>query len=119
MTHVTIAIASCGRSSLADTLASLDEQTVPEGWAVNVVVADDSRDRSAARIVSRMQMDLPVNVVNVASGNVAMARNACLDAATGEFIAFIDDDEIADFIVEKILGQSKLTSIYRNNAKVQ
>ncbi len=95
MTHVTIAIASCGRSSLADTLASLDEQAVPEGWAIDVVVADDSRDRSAAKIVSEMKMGLPVTVINVASGNVAVARNACLDGATGEFIAFIDDDEIA------------------------
>lgn len=95
MTHVTVAIASCGRSSLADTLASLDAQIIPEHLTVGIVVADDSQHGAATRIVSQMQMDLPIHVVTVASGNVAKARNACLEAATGEYVAFIDDDEIA------------------------
>lgn len=95
MAHVTVAIASCGRSSLAHTLASVDAQILPGDLTVNVVVADDSRDGSAAKIISGMQMELPVQVIMVASGNVAIARNACLAAATGEYVAFIDDDEIA------------------------
>ena len=95
MTHVTVAIASSGRKSLADTLASLNGQIVPEGLEVDLVVADDSFDHAAARLVSGAQVRWPVQVINVASGNVAVARNACLSAAQGEFIAFIDDDEIA------------------------
>lgn len=95
MAQVTIAIPSCGRASLADTLVSIDAQTVPDGWAIDVVVADDSRDGAAAAIVARQNMRLPVQVVKVASANIAKARNACLDAACGEFIAFIDDDEVA------------------------
>ena len=95
MAHVTVAIASCGRKSLADTLASLDRQITPAGWQVHLVVADDSLDGSATRLVSRAKLPWPVQVINVASRNVAVARNACLDVAEGEYIAFIDDDEIA------------------------
>ena len=95
MAEITVAIASCGRPSLARTLASIDAQIFPEGWSVDVVVADDSMDGAAAKIAARLDMQLPLQVVNVASANIAMARNACLEAAGGQFIAFIDDDEIA------------------------
>ncbi len=95
MAHVTVAIASCGRSSLAKTLASIDAQAVPETWTVEVVVADDSLDGSAAEITRASGLSLPVQVISVASRNIAKARNACLDAARGEYIIFIDDDEIA------------------------
>jgi succinoglycan biosynthesis protein ExoM len=33
--------------------------------------------------------------VHAPSRNISIARNACLDAAAGEWIAFLDDDEIA------------------------
>ena len=95
MAHVTVAIASCGRSSLAATLASIDAQIVPEQLSIGIVVADDSQDGSAAKIVSQMKLDCPIDVISVASGNVAIARNACLEAAKGAYVAFIDDDEIA------------------------
>ncbi|MEM8647111.1 MAG: glycosyltransferase, partial [Pseudomonadota bacterium] len=95
MAHVTIAIASCGRGSLADTLASIEAQAVPEAWTVEVVVADDSLDGSAAAITKAAGISVPVQVIAVASRNIAQARNACLDAARGEYIIFIDDDEIA------------------------
>ncbi len=95
MAHVTIAIASCGRSSLANTLASIDAQVVPESWTIEVVVADDSLDGRAAQIVPAAGRNHPVQVINVASRNIAKARNACLDAARGEYIIFIDDDEVA------------------------
>lgn len=95
MAHVTIAIASCGRSSLADTLASVGAQVIPESWTTEVVVADDSLDGRAAQITNAAGLPLPVHVINVASRNIAKARNACLEAAEGDYIIFIDDDEIA------------------------
>ena len=96
MAHVTIAIASAGRASLAQTLASINRQAVPGQWTVDVAVADDSLDGSAAQITSVANLRWPVQVIGVASCNIAKARNACLDAAGGEYIIFIDDDEIAE-----------------------
>ena len=65
MACVTIAIASCGRSSLANTLASIAAQVVPESWTADLVVADDSLDGSAARITKAADLRLPVRVINV------------------------------------------------------
>ena len=95
MTSVSIAIASIGRSSLAATLDSLDRLEVPSGLEVEVIVADDSTDRAARKIAERVGLRFETRVVDVASGNVAIARNACLERASGDFLAFIDDDEVA------------------------
>jgi succinoglycan biosynthesis protein ExoM len=94
MDAVSIAIASIGRPSLADTLRSLAKVTTTEAVAVSVVVADDSPDGAAARLVESLDLDgLPVTCLAVASGNISTARNALLDAVTGDWIVFVDDDE--------------------------
>ena len=94
---VTVAIASMGRPTLARTLASVMRQDLPEGAALDVVVADDSMDGSARRLVENEgDGPWPVRVIDVASRNIATARNAALEAATGTFIAWIDDDEWAE-----------------------
>ncbi|PHP65126.1 hypothetical protein CSC94_20620 [Zhengella mangrovi] len=91
---ITIAIASIGRPSLLAALDSLDRIHCPDDTRVTVLVADDSRDGAARRLVeSRRDPRWPVRCLPVASGNIATARNALLDAATGDWIAWIDDDE--------------------------
>ena len=97
MTLVTIGIASRGRPELARTLQSLDALVRPEGVSVAVIVADDSPDGAAARVAAEAPLaQWPLRVVPVAAGNISIARNACLEAAEGEWLAFIDDDEWAE-----------------------
>ncbi|WP_152045241.1 glycosyltransferase family 2 protein [Aureimonas psammosilenae] len=94
---VTVAIASAGRPSLAATLQSIAAQHLPDGVKLDVVIADDSLDKAVAPIVeARADAALRVAVVPVGARNIAIARNAALTQASGEFVAFIDDDEIAD-----------------------
>jgi succinoglycan biosynthesis protein ExoM len=94
MDAVSIAIASIGRPSLADTLRSLAKVTTSQAAAVSVVVADDSPDGAATRLVEGLDLDgLPVTCLAVASGNISTARNALLDAVAGDWIVFVDDDE--------------------------
>ena len=94
MQSVTIAIASMGRSSLADTLRSLAGLSATPGIVVSVVVADDSRDGAAARVIEGLDLDgLSITCVPVGAGNISAARNALLDAATGDWMVFVDDDE--------------------------
>jgi succinoglycan biosynthesis protein ExoM len=52
---------------------------------------------------------IPVRYVQSGAKNVALARNACLDAARGEWIAFIDDDEIAkpDWLVSLLAARDR------------
>lgn len=94
MVDVTIAIASCGRPALSRTLASLDAMDVPAGLSIEVLVADDDPSGKAAKIVSSGgPWKLTVRCTKVGARNISHARNACLDAAKGNLIAFIDDDE--------------------------
>ena len=93
--RVAITIASVGRPSLAVTLASLAAQRLPEGAALDVVLADDGPPGRVAAIAGAAPV--PVRVVQAGGRNIALARNASLDAAVGaDWIAFIDDDEVAD-----------------------
>lgn len=63
-------------------------QTVP---AHEIIVVDDgSPDQQAAVVES---YGPPVRLIRQPNGKTAKARNAGLDAATGEFIAFLDADD--------------------------
>ncbi|PTW62732.1 succinoglycan biosynthesis protein ExoM [Breoghania corrubedonensis] len=94
MEAVSIAIASIGRPSLADTVRSLAGLSLEPDVAVSVLVADDSRDGAATRVVEGLDLgNLAVTCLPVAAGNISVARNALLDAATGDWIALVDDDE--------------------------
>ncbi|WP_346915618.1 glycosyltransferase family 2 protein [uncultured Roseibium sp.] len=94
METVSISIASIGRPSLADTLHSLSRLPKTEDLKLDVLIADDSRDGAATRLVESLDLNgLPVTCLPVASGNISHARNALLDAAESDWIVFVDDDE--------------------------
>ncbi len=94
MTTITIAIASSGRRMLVRCLASLAALELPADTIVDIVIADDSLQGLAAGLVAEAQpLPYPIRIIPSAARNVSVARNACLDAATGELIAFVDDDE--------------------------
>ncbi|PSC03118.1 glycosyl transferase family A [Alsobacter soli] len=95
---VTICVCTYGRSSVRETLRSLLDAHTEEGLAIAVVVADNNLHPTAWPIVEAFgaEAPFPVRYVHVPAGNIALARNACLDASEGEWLAFIDDDEVAD-----------------------
>ncbi len=93
MRRVTIAIASAGRASLLRTLDSLGRLEHAEPTSVDVVVADDDPGGAAGAMLAGRTWPMPVRVVKVGARNISHARNACLEAATGEWLAFVDDDE--------------------------
>lgn len=74
---------------IAETLRAVLAQ---EGAELEVIVVDDgSRDDSPA-LVAR---DFPqVRLIRKPNGGVAAARNAGIDAATGDWVAFCDADDI-------------------------
>lgn len=86
------------RPGVVDTLASLACQDLPDDTALRVIVADNDDTPSARDTVVRAAADLGMQVVyaHAPARNISIARNACLDAATGEWVAFLDDDETAD-----------------------
>jgi succinoglycan biosynthesis protein ExoM len=63
---------------------------------LRVIVADNDEVPSARERVEalRKKMGMPVTYVHAPAANICVARNACLEAADGDFIAFVDDDEV-------------------------
>jgi len=90
--EVTVVIPTRGRWPLLSvTLASALGQ---EGVELEVVVVDDgARDETAARLAELGDERLRV-VSNEAPPGVAAARNRGLGEARGEWVAFLDDDDL-------------------------
>jgi len=61
-----------------------------------VLVDDGSTDGSAALLEAFAQREPRAVVIAQPNGGVSAARNRGLDAATGEFVGFVDSDDIAD-----------------------
>ena len=65
-----------------------------EGVEVEVVIVDDgSADDTLAVATGLAEADPRVRVVSKPNGGVSSARNAGLDAATGEVVVFVDADD--------------------------
>jgi succinoglycan biosynthesis protein ExoM len=103
---VDVCVCTFQRPQVVDLLASLAKQALPEGWRLRVIVADNDETPSAKETVIRSFTDqgLDGTYVHAPARNISIARNACLDAVTAPFAAFIDDDEIArpDWLVNLI-----------------
>ncbi len=92
--RIDIAVCTYRRPQLADTLRSLGALSVPEGVELRLIVADNDVTPSAAAVVRDMagRLPFPVAYVHCPASNISLARNACLDHAQSEWLAFIDDD---------------------------
>lgn len=84
---------------LCECLVSILEQSY-ENLEI-ILVNDGSSDKSEKICNAFMQKDSRIKVVNKANGGLSSARNAGLDISTGEFLSFVDSDDIIskDFIV--------------------
>jgi len=58
-----------------------------------IIVDNGSTDDSGAIVGGYAERDSRVRVIHRERGNIGSGRNAALDAAKGEYIAFIDDDD--------------------------
>ncbi|MBW9063784.1 glycosyltransferase family 2 protein [Rhizobium herbae] len=102
-TRIDIGVCTYRREELEQTLRSLAAIAVPEGAEIRIIVADNDDVPSAQGRVNALRAVVPHEIVYVhcPSSNISIARNACLDNAAGDFLAFIDDDETAseDWII--------------------
>jgi len=93
-TLVDICICTYRRSYLEQTLRSLAGLDLPRELTVRVIVADNDTWPSARELVEKVSPDLPFDLryIHCPAANISLARNTCLDAAGGDFLAFVDDD---------------------------
>ena len=95
---ISIGICTFRRPELFETLTSIGNQIVPDGYTIEVIVADndDVAELGPKIAVAAQDTGLNIRYRPAPARNIAIARNACLDAAEGEALIFIDDDETAD-----------------------
>jgi succinoglycan biosynthesis protein ExoM len=97
--HVTVCVCTYRRPQmLARLLRHLQGLATDDAFDWSVVVADNDPAGSARPVVDAAAASSVVPIVYTAEPvpNIARARNAALRCATGEFVAFIDDDEFPD-----------------------
>lgn len=103
---ITVSVCLCTfrRPSLSATLESLAKQVLPPEVAVDVIVVDSDLDGSARTLVEQARERLPLAIRYVVAERkgVAEARNKAVSEASGQWLAFIDDDEFAapDWLAE-------------------
>lgn len=61
-----------------------------------IIVDNGSTDRSGAIADEYALKDSRIKIIHREQGNIGSGRNAGLDAATGKYVAFIDDDDYAE-----------------------
>lgn len=73
-----------------------------------ILVDDGSPDKCPAMCDEWAKKDSRIKVIHKENGGVSSARNAGIDSATGEFVAFVDsDDYLAPTMYEKLIDAIK------------
>ncbi len=94
-TTVDICICTFRRDSVTDAIRSAAAQTLAPRHLLRIIVADNDEAPSALARVKAVETAVPLHYIHAPARNISLARNACLDAATADWIAFLDDDETA------------------------
>ncbi|HET9360251.1 MAG TPA: glycosyltransferase [Vicinamibacterales bacterium] len=93
---ITVCVCTFKRGEMLEhLLRTLERQRTDGLFTYDVVIADNDAARSAEPVVRvfAASSSLKVTYCSEPVANIARARNAALARATGDFVAFIDDDE--------------------------
>jgi len=96
MTHISVCICTYKRPQLLmRLLCHLGRQETDDLFTYSIVVADNDHVRSAEAAVAAFRETTPIPIVYCVEPrqNIALARNKSIEQASGDFVAFIDDDE--------------------------
>jgi glycosyltransferase involved in cell wall biosynthesis len=97
MTHICICICTYKREArLAHLLAILQNQKTDGLFTYSILVVDNDRDESAKQTIRTCSATSGVGIDYCVEPeqNIALARNRAVQNAHGDFVAFIDDDEL-------------------------
>jgi succinoglycan biosynthesis protein ExoM len=93
---VTVAICTFRRPAIVAALDSLAALNLRDIDMQIIVVDNDDRDSARAPVQEAANRHhLQLHYLHVPGSNISIARNACLDACTTDWLAYIDDDETA------------------------
>jgi succinoglycan biosynthesis protein ExoM len=97
--HIAVCICTYKRVDLLRRLlAELARQKTEDLFTYSIVVVDNDEMRSAETAVHEFATGSEVQVLYCVEPrqNIALARNRAVENASGEFVAFIDDDEFPE-----------------------
>ena len=97
--HISVCVCTFKRPDLLRRLLNkLDEQQTKGLFSYSVVVADNDALQSARQVVRDFSAVSSIQTIYCVEPeqNIALARNKALENATGDFIAYIDDDEVPE-----------------------
>jgi succinoglycan biosynthesis protein ExoM len=96
--QISICVCTYRRPGVVDTVHSLFTQAGLSHSDLEIIVADDDPEFSARGPILKLVEHAPIEVRYVVSGarNISSCRNICLKAARGVWVAFIDDDQVAE-----------------------
>lgn len=96
--HISVCICTYKRPDLLRrSLESVSAQRTDGLFTFSVVVADNDRTESARATVTEVAARVPISIKYCVEPqqNIARTRNKAVENASGDFVAFIDDDEFA------------------------
>jgi succinoglycan biosynthesis protein ExoM len=97
MNHISVCICTYKRPQLLKrVLERLDSQATEGQFTFSIVVADNDQLKSGEKVVSEVAKAsrVPIKYCWEPQQNISLARNKAIENATGEYIAFLDDDEL-------------------------
>jgi succinoglycan biosynthesis protein ExoM len=83
--------------ALRTALGSVAAQQLPDKFRIRIVVVDNDHTPSARSVVEQAARETGADIayVHAPAHNISLARNAALEAARADWIAFMDDDGTA------------------------
>jgi len=95
--RVTIAVCTWNRSRLLrQTLTQLERMSVPADVRLDFVVVNNNCTDGTDLVIEEFRKRLPLHRLFEPRTGVAHSRNAALDSATADYVAFVDDDAVVD-----------------------
>ena len=95
--HICVCVCTFQRPAfLADLLRTLLHQTTDGKFTYSIVVVDNDCRESARETIELLRRDHANRIKYFVEPeqNIALARNKAVEQASGDYVAFIDDDEI-------------------------
>ncbi len=97
--HITVCICTFKREALLrEVLEHVEHQKTDGQFTFSVVVCDNDSSESAKPVAAQFaqKSGVPVRYVVEPCQNIARARNRAVAASHGDYVAFLDDDEIPE-----------------------
>lgn len=95
-----------GEKTIKRCLESVMGQTLSD---IEIIVVNDGSRDNTANVVADFD-DGRIRVINIENSGQGYARNAGIEASSGEYLAFADaDDEMASDMLEKMYAEAKRT----------